>query len=192
MDIALKRTARYLAFAGVAAIVFGVVVLVWPGISLVALTSLFGAFAFVFGTLAVAGGLNLLAHRSTEWVPFVLGGLVGVAIGVMTFFSPGITALALVYFIAIWAIMTGVFEIVAAIDMHGEVSGATWIGVAGVLSVLFGAIVAIWPGSGALAILWLIGFYAIVAGVTRLFAAYRIHEFRSDAKAVVGALRPET
>jgi len=192
MDIALKRTARYLAFAGVAAIVFGVVVLVWLGISLVALTSLFGAFAFVFGTLAVAGGLNLLAHRSTEWVPFVLGGLVGVAIGVMTFFSPGITALALVYFIAIWAIMTGVFEIVAAIDMHGEVSGATWIGVAGVLSVLFGAIVAIWPGSGALAILWLIGFYAIVAGVTRLFAAYRIHEFRSDAKAVVGALRPET
>jgi len=192
MDIALKRTARYLAFAGVAAIVFGVVVLVWPGISLVALTTLFGAFAFVFGTLAVGGGLNLLAHRSTEWVPFVLAGVVGVGIGVVTFFTPGITALALVYFIAIWAVMTGVFEIVVAIDMHDEVSGTTWIGVAGVLSIAFGAIVAIWPGSGALAILWLIGFYAIVAGVTRLFAAYRIHEFRSDAKAVVGALRPET
>jgi len=113
-------------------------------------------------------------------------------VAVVTFFTPGITALALVYFIAIWAVMTGVFEIVVAIDMHDEVSGTTWIGVAGVLSIAFGAIVAIWPGSGALAILWLIGFYAIVAGVTRLFAAYRIHEFRSDAKAVVGALRPET
>ncbi len=192
MDKALKRSARYLAFGGVAAIVFGVIVLVWPGISLVALTSLFGAFALVYGTLAVAGGLNLLAHNSTDWVPFVLGGLVGVGIGVLTFFRPGITALALVYFIAIWAIMTGVFEIVAAIDMHGEVSGATWIGVAGALSILFGGIVAIWPGTGALAILWLIGFYAILGGIARLIAAYRIHEFQSTAKAVIGALRPQT
>lgn len=192
MDKALKRSARYLAFGGVAAIVFGVTVLVWPGISLVALTSLFGAFALVYGTLAVAGGLNLLAHKSTDWVPFVLGGLVGVGIGVVTFIRPGITAMALVYFIAIWAIMTGVFEIVAAIDMHGEVSGAIWIGVAGALSILFGGIVAIWPGSGALAILWLIGFYAILGGIARLIAAYRIHEFRSTAKAVVGALRPQT
>jgi uncharacterized membrane protein HdeD (DUF308 family) len=192
MDKALKRSARYLAFGGVAAVVFGVIVLVWPGISLAALTALFGAFAFVYGTLAVAGGLNLLAHRSTDWVPFVLGGLVGVGIGAVTFFRPGITALALIYFIAIWAITTGVFEIVTAIDMHAEVSGVAWIGVAGALSVLFGGIVAIWPGSGALAILWLIGFYAIVGGIARLIAAYRIHEFRSAAKAVVGALRPQS
>jgi uncharacterized membrane protein HdeD (DUF308 family) len=192
MDKALKRSARYLAFGGVAAIVFGAIVLVWPGISLVALTALFGAFALVYGALAVASGLNLLAHKRTDWVPFVLGGLVGVGIGVVTFFRPGITALALVYFIAIWAIMTGVFEIVAAIDMHGEVNGAYWIGIAGALSILFGGIVAIWPGAGALAILWLIGIYAIVGGIIRLVAAYRIHEFRSTAKAAVGALRPET
>lgn len=192
MDKALKRSARYFAVGGVAAIVFGTVVLVWPGISLVALTALFGAFAFVYGTIAVAGGLNLLAHRSTDWVPFVVGGLVGIGVGVVTFFSPAITALTLVYFIAMWAIITGVFEIVAAIDMHGEVNGAIWIGVAGALSVLFGGIVAIWPGTGALAILWLIGFYAIAGGIARLIAAYRIHEFRSAAKSVVGALRPQT
>jgi uncharacterized membrane protein HdeD (DUF308 family) len=192
MDTALKRTARYLAFAGVGAIVFGVIVLVWPGISLVALTALFGAFAFVYGILAVGGGLNLLAHRSTNWVPFVLGGLAGIGIGVVTFFAPGMTALALVYFIAIWAIVTGVFEIVAAIDMYGEVSGAAWIGAAGALSIVFGGIVAIWPGTGALAILWLIGAYAVVGGIARLVAAYRIHEFRSEARAVVGALRPQT
>lgn len=191
MDTVLKRSARYLAFSGVAAIVFGVIVLVWPGLSLVALVSLFGAFAFVYGALAVAGGLNLLAHKSTDWVPFVLGGLVGIAIGAVTFFKPGVTALALVYFIAAWAIMTGVFQIVAAIDMNGAVKGAVWIGVAGALSILFGAIVAIWPGSGALAILWLIGFYAIVGGIAQLVAAYRMYEFRSDAKAVVGALRPQ-
>lgn len=122
----------------------------------------------------------------------VLGGLVGVGIGVVTFFRPGITALALVYFIAIWAIMTGLFEVAAAIDMGGQVSGAFWVGIAGALSILFGAIVANWPGAGALAILWLIGIYAIVAGIVRLVAAYRIHEFRSTAKSAVGALRPET
>lgn len=192
MDKALKRSARYLAISGVAAVVFGVVVLVWPGISLFALIALFGAFAFVYGALAVAGGLDLLAHKRTDWVPFVLGGLVGMAIGAVTFFKPGITALTLVYFIAAWAIMTGVFQIVAAIDMNGEVKGAAWIGVAGALSILFGAIVAIWPGSGAFAILWLIGFYAIVGGIAQLVGAYRMYEFRSDAKAVVGALRRQS
>ena len=94
MDKALQRSARYLAISGVAAIVFGVIVLVWPGISLVALVALFGAFAFVYGALAVAGGLNLLAHKRTDWVPFVLGGLVGMAIGAVTFFKPGITVVA--------------------------------------------------------------------------------------------------
>ncbi len=192
MDIALKRTARYLAFGGVSAIVFGVVVLVWPGLSLVALTYLFGAFAFVYGTLAVASGLNLAVHKSTNWVPFVIGGLVGVAFGVVTLFFPGLTALSLVYFIAAWAIMTGVFGIVAAIDLHGEVDGAYWMGTSGALSIVFGGIVAIWPGAGALAILWLIAFYAIISGVAQLVGAYRIHEFRSTAKTVVGALRPQT
>ena len=192
MDIALKRTARYLAFGGVSAIVFGAVVLFKPGISLVALTYLFGAFAFVYGALAVGSGLNLAAHKSTDWVPFVLGGLVGMAFGVVTLFFPGLTALTLVYFIAAWAITTGIFGIVIAIDLHGQVDGAYWIGISGALSILFGGIVAIWPGDGALAILWLIAFYAIVSGITQLIAAYRIHELRSAAKSLAGALRPQT
>lgn len=192
MDVALKRSARYLAFGGVSAIVFGVVVLLWPGLSIVALTYLFGAYAFVYGILAVGSGLNLAAHKSTDWVPFVLGGLVGVAFGVVTLFFPGFTALTLVYFIAAWAITTGIFGIVVAIDFHGEVDGAVWLGISGALSILFGAIVAIWPGNGALAILWLIAFYAVVSGITQLVAAYRIHEFRSSVKQVAAALRPQT
>jgi len=152
----------------------------------------FGAFAFVFGTFSLAAGLNLLAHRRTDWVPYVLGGLVGVTIGVVTFVSPGITDLTLVYLIAGWAIITGVFEIIAAIDLHGEVKGATWLGVAGALSVVFGVLVAIRPGLGVLTILWLIGFYAILGGVMRLVAAYRIHQVQRDVKSVVGALRPQS
>jgi uncharacterized membrane protein HdeD (DUF308 family) len=192
VDKAVTRSSRFLALGGVAAIAFGVIVLVWPGISLVALTALFGAFAFVYGAFAVGAGLNLVAHRSTDWVPYVLGGLVGVAIGVVTFFSPGITALTLVYFIAAWAIIIGLFEIVAAVDLYGELKGAAWLGVAGALSVVFGVLIAIRPGAGVLAILWLIGFYSILGGVLRLVAAYRIRQVQGEVKSAVGALRPQS
>ena len=191
MDKALSRGSRYLGLAGVAAIVFGVICLVWPGVSLLALTALFGAFAFVYGAFAVGAGLNMVAHRSTDWVPYILGGLAGVAIGAVTFFYPGLTALTLVYFIAGWAIITGVFEIMAGIDLRGEVSGAVWLAVSGALSVVFGAVVAIFPSTGALAILWLIGIYAILGGGMRLFAAYQIYRVRNEAKAAVGAMQPQ-
>lgn len=190
MDKALTRMSRLLGVAGVASIVFGVTVLLWPGISLLSLTLLFGAFAFVYGTLAIGAGLYLLAHRSTEWVPNVAGGVAGVIIGVITYLHPGITDLTLVYLVAAWAFVVGVFEIMAAIDMRGMLPGAMWLGLAGALSVVFGIVVAFRPGAGMLAILWLIGIYAILAGVTRLVAAYRIHQFHGDVKAVGAAMRP--
>ena len=98
----MSRSATYLAIAGVASVVFGAVTLFWPGITLFALTALFGAYAFVYGALALGSGLNQLAHRSTEWVPYVLGGLAGVLIGGVTFLYPGLTELTLVYLIGAW------------------------------------------------------------------------------------------
>jgi uncharacterized membrane protein HdeD (DUF308 family) len=190
MDKALTRMSRLLAVSGVASIVFGATVLLWPGISLLSLTLLFGAFAFVYGAFAVGAGLYLLAHRSTEWVPYVAAGAAGVIIGVITYLQPGITDLTLVYLVAAWAFVIGVFEILAAIDMRGTLPGAVWLGLAGALSVVFGIVVAFRPGAGMLAILWVIGFYGILAGVTRLVAAYRIHQFHGDVKAVAGAILP--
>jgi uncharacterized membrane protein HdeD (DUF308 family) len=190
MDKALTRMSRLLAISGVASIVFGVTVLLWPGISLLSLTLLFGAFAFVYGTFAVGGGLYLLAHRSTEWAPYVAAGVAGVIIGVITFLDPAITDLTLVYLVAAWAFVVGVFEIVAAIDMRGTLPGAVWLGLAGALSVAFGIVIAFRPGAGLLTILWVIGFYGILAGVTRLVAAYRIHQFHGDVNAVAGSMRP--
>jgi uncharacterized membrane protein HdeD (DUF308 family) len=184
MDRALTRSSRLLALEGIAAIVFGIVVLIWPGLTLVALLALFGAFALISGVLVLAAGLNLLAHRRDDWVPYVLGGLAGIAVGAVTFLRPGITVLALVYLIAAWAIITGVFEVVAAVDLHGEVRGEWWLAIAGVLSILFGALVAIRPGSGALAILWLIGIYAILVGVIRLVFAYRVHNVQTAGRPV--------
>src|SRR5579872_2630536 len=148
MDKALTRMSRLLALSGVASIVFGATVLLWPGISLVSLTFLFGAFAFVYGSLAIGSGLYLLAHRSTEWVPYVAGGVAGVIIGVVTYLNPGFTDLTLIYVVAAWAFVIGIFEIVAAIDMRGTLPGAVWLGLAGALSVVFGIVVAFRPGAG--------------------------------------------
>ena len=192
MDMAVTRSSRFLALAGLAGIIFGVVVLVWPGLSLTALIALFGAFALVYGAFLLASGLNLLAHKSTEWVPNVLGGLAGIAIGAVAFLRPGITVYALLYVIAGWAVITGVFEIVAAIDLRGMAQGSWLLGISGVLSIVFGALIAIWPSSGALAILWLIGIYSIIGGIMRIGFAYRVHTAQGAARDAVRELGVQT
>jgi uncharacterized membrane protein HdeD (DUF308 family) len=179
---ALVRNTRLLALRGVAAVAFGVIALVWPNLTFVALLALFGAFAFVEGAFTLGAGLNLLTERQTNWVAYVIGGLAGIAIGAVTFLYPGFTALTLVYVIAFWAIITGIFEFVAAIELAGEVQGDWTIGLAGILSVAFGALVALYPRSGVLSIIWLIGFYAILAGITRLTLAYRLNRGESTVK----------
>ena len=189
MDKGLTRMSRLLAAGGVASIVFGAVVLFWPGISLLALTLLFGAFAFVYGSFAVGTGLYLLAHRSTEWVPYVGGGLAGVIIGIVTYLHPAVTDLTLVYLVAAWAFVIGVFQIVAAIDAWNELPGAAWLGVSGLLSVVFGIVAAFRPGAGMLAILWVIAFYAIAAGIAQVVAGYRIHQFQGKVKTTVGQMQ---
>lgn len=190
MDKALTRSARFLGVGGAASIVFGAVVLLWPGISLVALTALFGAFAFVYGAFAVGAGLTLLAHKSTEWVPYVLGGAAGILLGVITLLQPGVTLLVLTYLIAAWAFVIGVVEIMGAIDLRGTVPGTAWMAIGGAMSIVFGALVAIWPGAGLMAILWLVGFYAILGGILRLVASYQIHQFHSGVKSAIGSVQP--
>lgn len=185
MDQAITRSRRLIGLAGVAGIVFGIVALVWPGITLVALVALFGAYALVAGVFTFVAGLDFATERASHWVPMVFAGLAGIAIGVFTFFQPGITALALVFLIAAWAIIIGVFEIVAGVEFTGQVRGSWTLWLAGLLSVAFGVLVALRPGSGALAILWLIGFYAILAGVTRLVFAYRMRDNQTQIKSAV-------
>jgi uncharacterized membrane protein HdeD (DUF308 family) len=179
---ALVRNTRYLALRGVAAIAFGILALVWPNLTFVALLALFGAFAFVEGAFTLGAGLNLLVERQTSWIPYVLGGLAGIAIGAITFLRPGITALTLVYLIAFWAIITGIFEFVAALELVGELQGDWMLGLSVALSVAFGVLVGLYPRSGALAIIWIIGLYAILAGIIRLMLAYRLYSIENKAK----------
>jgi uncharacterized membrane protein HdeD (DUF308 family) len=182
IDGTLKRSSRMLAFSGIAAIAFGIVTLAWPGLTLVSFLALFGAFALVAGGFMVAAGLQHLAERRTDWVPYVLGGLAGIAAGCVTFFRPGITGLVLLYLIAGWAIVTGAFEIAAAFDLREEVRHGWMVGLTGVLSIAVGIVLAVYPLSGALAILWLIGAYALAGGIIRLVYAYRVHRMRSQVR----------
>lgn len=189
MQRGLKRTARYLGIGGVASILFGVTILLWPGISLVSLALLFGAFAFTYGTLALGAGLSLLAHKSTEWVPYMLAGAAGIVIGVITFLHPGITVLTLTYLIGAWALVNGVLAILGAIDLWNEIDGALWLAIGGALSIVFATVVAIQPGAGLLAILWMIGTLAILAGSSQLGGAYLIHRFRKESMATRSAMQ---
>jgi uncharacterized membrane protein HdeD (DUF308 family) len=120
---------------------------------------------------AIAG-----AKDSEQWWLLLLVGLLGIGIGILTFVAPGVTALALLFYIAIWAIATGVLEIAAAIRLRKEIDNEWLLLLAGLASVVFGVMLAARPGAGALAVLWLIGSYAIVFGVLLLILAFRVRK----------------
>ena len=170
---ALKRGWWLLVLRGVFAVLFGVLAFVWPGITLQALVLLFGAYALVNGIFTL-----ILAGRAPKGTPgigtLVLLGLLGIAAGIVAFVYPGITALSLLWVIAFWAIVTGVFEIAAAIRLRRELTNEWVLILSGLLSVAFGVLVILMPGAGALSIVWLIGAYAILFGILMLTLAFRM------------------
>jgi uncharacterized membrane protein HdeD (DUF308 family) len=171
---------------GVISILFGIMVFAWPGISLVSLVLLFGAFALAdgFGNVVTAiGGRN----EHENWWVLLLAGVAGIALGVLTFFNPAITALALLFYIAVWAIATGLLEIVAAIRLRKEIEGELWLGLGGLASVLFGLLLLARPGQGALAVLWLIAAFALVFGSMLVILALKARGFAKRVEAAATA-----
>lgn len=161
---------------GIIAILFGFFVVAQPGISLVALTMVFGAFAFVDGVGSLASAFGSRTEHESWWI-MLLWGLCGIAVGLITFFSPGLTALALLFYIAAWAIATGLIELFAAFKLREEIEGEFWLGLLGVLSIAFGVFMIARPGAGILSLLWLIAAYAIASGVTLIALAFRTRGF---------------
>ena len=154
---------------GLLALLFGAMTFAWPGATLVALVLLYGAYAFVDGVTATSIGVTSRAW----WL--VLSGLAGVAVGIGTFFYPGITAIALFYLIAGWAIMRGIFEIVAGVELRKLISGAWVLVLGGILSIVFGSLFIAYPAPGVLALAWLIGAYAFVYGAVMIVLAFLLH-----------------
>ena len=168
----IARNWWLLVLRGICAILFGVLALTSPGITLGALVLLFGAYAFADGILAFVAAFSNSTGR--PWWALVLEGLVGIAAASATFLYTGISAIVLLYVIAAWAIVTGIFEIVAAVQLRKEIEGEVWLALAGLASVFFGAVLFARPGIGALAVMWMIGMYAVLFGVLLVALGFRV------------------
>ena len=167
---------------GLFAILFGVLTFVWPGISLLSLVILFGAYSLVDGVVALYGaikGRGRASGSSLWWLLFV--GITGIAAGIVTFFYPQVTALVLVIFIGAWALVRGIFEIIGAVRLRKEIDHEWLLILAGLLSVIFGLVLLLKPGAGALALLWLIGSYAILFGVILVWLSFRLRKLARNA-----------
>jgi len=158
---------------GVAALIFGLLTLMNPAITLAVLVLFFGAYALVDGIFAV---VTAIANRRGEphWVGLLVAGLAGIVIGVCTFLAPGITATLLLFFIAAWAIIVGVAELTAAFRLRKIVTGEWMLVLAGILAVALGLLLLTRPAVGALAVVLWIGAYALVSGLLLIGLAFRL------------------
>lgn len=177
----LSRAWWLVALRGVIGIVFGIVALVWPGITLLSLVLVVGAYLFIDGVFALAQAVRF-RHERERWPMLLVEGVLGIAVGVVSFLAPGITALAWLYTLAAWAIITGVLEIVAAIRLRKIIQGEWLLGLTGVASIILGIALAALPAAGLIAWVWVIGIYSIVFGAALLALAFRL---RSIAESTI-------
>lgn len=184
----LARNWGWIALRGALAVVFGILAIAWPGSAFAAIVILFGAYAFVDGVFALVA-LFRGAGKDRFWA-LVLEAIVGIGIGILTIVRPAATALALLYYVGIWAILTGILELVAAIRLRKEITGEFWLGLAGVLSIAFGVLLFVTPDSAALALTLWIGAYAIIFGVMLLLLAFRMRRFAEGSKTAPGSATP--
>jgi len=159
---------------GVLGILFGFLVFAYPRTTVEVFIYLFGAYALLDGVVAVA--LSFDVSRGRGWV--LLSGIAGIAAGILTFLYPSTTAVALVYIVAAWAIITGIFEIAAAFEWRQVLSDMWMLGLAGVLSIILGVVLFSSPSAGLLAWAYLIGIYAIIYGVLYIVAGIRLRSFQ--------------
>jgi len=170
-----------LLLRGIAAIAFGILAFVWPGLTLLALTLMWGIYAIADGVLALWAAI---ASKGGEIAPrwwLAIVGIAGVIAGLLTFVWPGMTALILLIFIASWAIVIGVLQIWGAIRLRKEIEGEWLLGLSGVLWVAFGVIMFAQPGAGALALIWWIGSFAILAGCVYIALAFQLKKYKRPA-----------
>ena len=165
---AFARNWWVLLIRGIMGALFGIMAFALPGLTLETLVLLYGAYALADGVTALwVGG------SSRAW-SLVFAGLLGVIVGIGTFISPGLTAVALLYLIAAWAIVRGIFEIIAAVQLRKAISDEWALGIGGIISILFGGVLFANPAAGALAVVWVIGAYALAFGLIMIILAFRL------------------
>lgn len=180
MAVPLSRNWWMFALRGVIAVLFGVLAAAWPGLTLLWLVALFAAFALLGGGASLFGAFHNRRSDPQWWLALLLG-LVSIGAGVIAILQPALTALVLVLLMGANAIATGVLDIALAIRLRNEIRGLAALYLAGAVSILFGVLVFLFPGAGALALVWLISFYAILSGVLLLAAAWRLRRHGEPA-----------
>jgi uncharacterized membrane protein HdeD (DUF308 family) len=173
---------------GIVALLFGLLAVVWPDLTLLWLVAMFAAYAIISGAVALYGAVKNRAMDKGWWLILFLG-LVSVAAGVLAIFYPGLTALMLVLLMGANALVTGALQIAVAIRLRKAVSNEWLLVLSGVASIVFGGLVLIFPGAGALALVWLISFYAVLSGVLLLSLAFRVKGWGSKDDAVADHLQ---
>ncbi len=169
----LSRGWWVIMLRGIAAILFGVIAWVMPQLSLTVLLLVFGIYALADGVLGVWTAISARKERDHWWL-LLFWGLTGIGIGLLTLLAPGITAMILLFYIAIWAIVTGVLQLVAAVRLRKELQGEWLFLIGGLISILFGFILVSRPVAGALALLWLIATYAVIFGIIIVLLALKL------------------
>lgn len=175
----LAQSWGWIVLRGVAAILFGVLSFAWPGLTLTALVIVWGAYALADGLLALVAAFKIKDSGKPMW-SLVVVGLLGLAAGLVTFIRPGMTALVLLAFIAGWALATGIFQVATAIRLRKWIENEWLMIVSGLLSIGFGVIMLMRPGAGALAVVWIIGWYATLFGVLLVMLGFRLRGLASN------------
>ncbi|MDQ7262858.1 HdeD family acid-resistance protein [Paracoccus sp. PS-1] len=163
---------------GIAAILFGLMALIWPGLTVYALLLVFGAYAIFDGVMAIVTAFRRKA-ADDRWWAWALDGVLSILIGLMALFWPEATALAFILWMAAWGVVAGVFRIIAAIRLRDEIEGEWALGLSGLLLVVWGVLMALVPAAGLLGIAWLIGLFALLIGVAMIVLAFRLRGLRT-------------
>jgi uncharacterized membrane protein HdeD (DUF308 family) len=174
----LKRHWWVPVIRGIFAIVFGIIAFVYPGLTIATLVLFFGAWVLIDGIFRIVGAIG---HRASDpdWGWQLVIGILGIVVGLLTFHAPQITALALVIYIAAWALMIGASEIAIAVKMRREIKGEWFLILMGLASIVF-AVLLLWnPIAGAAAVIWLIAWYAVVLGILAIFFGFRLRSLRA-------------
>ena len=176
LDLLSKRW-WWILVRGIAAILFGIAAFAWPGLTIWALVMLFAAYAIVDGASMIVFG-----RRLGNWFWYALAGLVSMAAGVIAIAWPGITSMALLWVIAAWAILSGIFKIMSGIEIRKAVEGEWVLYVGGALAILFGLMLFFRPGAGALSVVWLIGTFMILFGILQVILSFKLKGLHGDVK----------
>lgn len=175
-----------IALRGVVAIIFGILAIGWPGKTILTLVMLIGAYLLVDGIVTVIGGISKSGSRSGWWM-VIPRGAAGIIVGIMIFVWPGVSAFVLLYLFAAWEIVTGIFEIMAGFQLRRAMAGGWLMFVAGAASIIFGVVLILFPGAGALSLIFLLGGYSIAYGVLLLVLAFTLRSIPPESTAVASA-----